>query len=66
MISGIIAKYFKKPILAGKDRNGNKYYYNLNKRWVVYNGIPDPKKILPEWHAWIHYADDEIPCQKSR
>ncbi len=30
----------------------------LQKRWVLYNGEPDPTKIPPEWHIWLHYIAD--------
>ena len=54
--------------LVGTDRNGNKYYQNLDypfgqSRWVEYADIHnyEPTSIPPEWHGWIHYQWDELP-----
>jgi NADH:ubiquinone oxidoreductase subunit len=51
---------------VGKDRFGNCYYrargMKLNKRerrWVVYNGLPEASKVPAEWHAWLHHTFKE-------
>lgn len=54
--------------LAGKDSLGNKYYtakprkgYKLERRWVVYKGVPEASAVPPEWHGWLHHQTDAIP-----
>jgi NADH:ubiquinone oxidoreductase subunit len=55
---------------VGEDEYGNKYYiskyknsYNLHKRYVIYNGMAEPSKVPPMWHAWLHYLIDEVPMK---
>ncbi len=62
----IANKFFSKYV--GKDKYGNKYYISSrknavgkNKRTVIYQGISEPSKVPPLWHAWLHYMIDEIP-----
>ena len=58
---------------VGEDEFSNRYYIdkfgNTNSkpsRWIRYNGkIPDPSKIPPDWHAWIHYTTDIVGISKS-
>ncbi|MCW8834896.1 MAG: NADH:ubiquinone oxidoreductase subunit NDUFA12 [Rhodospirillales bacterium] len=52
--------------LVGTDEFGNRYYRNRRRRrhgrelrWVWYKGSPEPSKVPPEWHAWIHHTTDE-------
>ena len=52
--------------LVGVDSFGNRYYRSkgskLNKRerrWVLYNGLPEASKVPGEWHAWLHHTVDE-------
>ena len=66
--------------LVGSDGFGNRYYrdkgrrqlqrgggrYSREKRWVVYNGVPEASKVPPEWHAWLHHTVDEIPRPDAR
>jgi len=63
--------------LAGEDEFGHKYYASSKKegrhvgragkerRWVVYNGVDEPSKVPPEWHAWLHYTVDIPPEMKD-
>ena len=54
--------------LIGNDEFGNRYYEDKKtdsnsgrkKRWVMYNGIAEPSKVPPQWHAWLHYTVDEV------
>lgn len=55
---------------VGRDDFGNRYFRERGKatpgirqrRWVIYKGEPEPTKVPPEWHAWLHYtSDDPIP-----
>lgn len=56
-------------VKIGQDEFGNKYYqsrigkdYLGNKiRYVVYNGILEPSKVPPMWHAWLHHLREEAP-----
>ena len=54
---------------VGIDSQGNKYYtakprkgYNYERRWVIYKGVPEPTKIPPEWHGWIHHQSNQVPA----
>jgi len=50
----------------GADGEGNRYYqerthkagHARQRRWVLYQGIPDASAVPPEWHAWLHYTTD--------
>jgi len=58
--------------LVGKDALGNKYYrgeprsgYKRERRWVIYNGAPEPSSVPPEWHGWLHYQSDVVPSDSE-
>ncbi|HWL83405.1 MAG TPA: NADH-ubiquinone oxidoreductase subunit NDUFA12 family protein [Roseomonas sp.] len=50
----------------GTDRFGNTYWesrkswlgYGRKRRFVLYNGAPEPTKVPPEWHCWLHHITD--------
>ncbi|MDI9349648.1 MAG: NADH-ubiquinone oxidoreductase subunit NDUFA12 family protein [Candidatus Symbiobacter sp.] len=51
---------------VGKDRYGNRYYQSRlpsthpkRRRWVMYQGLPEPSKVPPEWFGWLHYSEDQ-------
>jgi NADH:ubiquinone oxidoreductase subunit len=53
---------------AGSDSAGNKYYtarprkgYKLDRRWVIYKGVPEASNVPPEWHGWLHHQTDAVP-----
>ena len=53
---------------VGADEFGNVYYQarrvnhmGRKRRWVIYNGAPEPSKVPPHWHGWLHYTNDEVP-----
>ncbi|MCB9982773.1 MAG: NADH:ubiquinone oxidoreductase subunit NDUFA12 [Rhodospirillales bacterium] len=53
---------------VGDDQFGNTYYrakarpgYKRERRWVMYDGAPEPSKVPPEWHGWLHHQTDEVP-----
>lgn len=53
---------------VGRDEFGNLYYHERKqpkarrrKRWVIYNGMPEPTKVPPHWHGWLHYTVDTSP-----
>merc|ERR1719362_2279915 len=62
-------------VLKGVDRNGNRYYENLDNqigrhRWVEYarrdiHGRPDASMIAPEWHGWMHCMFKIVPGDKD-
>ena len=65
-IDKYLVKLFAKEI--AKDHHGNSYYLGRKKdylgrkkRYVVYNGINEPSKVPPLWHAWLHYLIDDVP-----
>jgi NADH:ubiquinone oxidoreductase subunit len=50
---------------VGADTFGNVYFEERGrpkgrrpKRWVAYNGVPEPSKVPAEWHAWLHHTVD--------
>ncbi|VBB69675.1 NADH:ubiquinone oxidoreductase 17.2 kD subunit [invertebrate metagenome] len=56
--------------LVGVDSYGNRYYRNAvrsthsrERRWVLYNGMPEASKVPPEWHVWLHHTVD-VPLPK--
>lgn len=53
---------------VGEDQYGNEYflgfrkdYLGRHKRYVIYKGIEESSKVPPVWHAWLHYAINELP-----
>lgn len=63
---------------VGSDAFGNRYFRGRmthanpkgdrrrEKRWVLYNGLPEPSKVPPEWHGWLHYTTDIPPTKQQR
>lgn len=56
--------------LVGTDDEGNRYYIERRekkgyrrRRWIVYKGAKEASRVLPEWHAWLHYTVDETPVE---
>ncbi len=56
----------------GTDCFSNTYYeakarkgYNHPRRWVIYNGDPEPSSVPAEWHGWLHYQTDAIPSDTT-
>lgn len=67
-----IAFYVIKPFLLKKiatDDFGNTYYVHRLKRTslgkarrlCLYKGIVESSKVPPVYHAWLHYATDDLP-----
>lgn len=62
---------------VGEDVFGNRYYRsrkfsgfhvgrpNTERRWVQYNGLPEPSKVPPAWHGWLHHITDEPPTEEE-
>jgi NADH:ubiquinone oxidoreductase subunit len=56
---------------VGEDDQGNRYYRakpgakKPNRRWVVYNGYPEPSRIPAGWHGWMHYRTDVPPTEQE-
>ena len=57
---------------VGADAFGNQYYrnagmkrYGRERRWVIYNGLPEASKVPAEWHAWLHHIVDEPPVSDA-
>jgi len=49
--------------LVGRDEFGNRYYearsaakHERKRRWVMYQGMPEPSKVPAYWHGWLHYT----------
>ncbi len=70
-INNLKIKCFYQKI--GIDQFGNKYfiskdknYLGRRKRFVIYNGHPESSKIPPMWHSWLHYFNDEVPCNNTK
>ncbi|EPQ27672.1 uncharacterized protein PFL1_04810 [Pseudozyma flocculosa PF-1] len=58
--------------LVGTDRNGNRYYENLNEvpgrhRWVDFHADNEfsASQIDPLWHAWIHHIRKDPPTEDA-
>ena len=56
----------------GKDQFGNEYfesknsdYLDQNKRFVIYQGLVEPSKIPPLWHAWLHHLSNITPTKSQ-
>jgi len=68
----------RKGTLVGTDEYGNKYYkstlkegenvgrHNTERRWVDYNGLPEPSKVPPYWHGWLHHMSDDEPTEEDK
>ena len=66
--AGTLLRTFLCGKQVGRDQFGNRYYCERGKplasngcrvrqkRWVIYEVEPEPTKIPPEWHIWLHYA----------
>ncbi|CAB3226205.1 unnamed protein product [Arctia plantaginis] len=57
---------------VGTDSWGNKYYENYyymigRSRFVEFNPRfkfeYDASQITAEWHGWLHYKTDNLPCE---
>lgn len=58
---------------VGTDEFGNQYYQDRKavpggkrRRWVIYDGDDEASKVPPEWNAWLHYTNSEIPDGSRR
>jgi NADH:ubiquinone oxidoreductase subunit len=62
--------------LVGTDEFGNRYFErksfpiqigrrNTKRRWVLYNGFPEPTKVPPYWHGWLHHTTDVVPTEED-
>lgn len=60
---------------VGRDEFGNRYFeqrrkdkdYLRARRWVIYNGLPEPSKVPAHWHGWLHYTlEQPIPEASHR
>jgi NADH:ubiquinone oxidoreductase subunit len=61
--------------LVGTDQFGNRYFRekghralhpgggrrSREKRWVLYQGVPEGSKVPAMWHAWLHHTIDRVP-----
>lgn len=59
--------------LVGTDAFGNRYYRakrrrgrQRERRWVLFNGLPEPSKVPAEWHGWLHHTTDDPPAEVRR
>ena len=53
-----------KGVEVGKDEFNNRYFTEKSggdRRWVIYEGIPEASKVPAEWHAWLHHTVDDVP-----
>lgn len=57
----------------GRDEFGNRYFEarramqgDFKKRWVIYNGMPEPSKVPAHWHGWLHYTQDAPLAENAR
>jgi NADH:ubiquinone oxidoreductase subunit len=60
--------------LVGQDEFGNRYFrtrggkidpvLNMERRWVIYNGIAEASSVPPSWHGWLHHTVDLPPTEE--
>ncbi len=64
---GTLLFTWKNGIFVGVDSFGNKYYRSKNdrKRWVLYEDDSEASKIDPDWHSWIRFTVNTVPCTKK-
>ncbi|MAT32502.1 MAG: hypothetical protein CMP42_00880 [Rickettsiales bacterium] len=36
------------------------------RRFVLYKGIIEASKVPPEWNAWIHHIEDDVPKAEKK
>lgn len=44
-------RYFQERLLFGKPQRPL-------RRWVLYNGTPDPTAVPPIWFGWLHFTNE--------
>ena len=55
---------------VGRDEMGNVYFVSkpgvkgTERRWVMYNGVPEASRVPPEWHIWLHKTVDTTPTER--
>lgn len=56
----------------GKDDYDNSYYESFltdylgrKRRYVIFEGINDPSKVPPMWHAWLRHMIKDIPSNQK-
>ncbi|MDX1916632.1 MAG: NADH-ubiquinone oxidoreductase subunit NDUFA12 family protein [Rickettsiaceae bacterium] len=62
-VSSFLIKLMSKKI--GQDKFGNQYYQFGNRRFVIYNGVAEPTKVPPMWHAWLHFLKESTPNEND-
>jgi len=56
---------WRKGEKVGEDGEGNVYYQNGDRRWVIYNGLTEASRIPAGWHGWIHHRVDTPPSEED-
>src|SRR6185312_8292478 len=61
--------------LVGEDEQGNRYFRTIGgkidpalgfeRRWVIYNGYAEARRVPPSWHGWLHHTVDVAPTEES-
>ena len=64
-------------VRVGEDAEGNVYseakkvdpWLGYKRRWVIYNGPNDARRVPTEWHGWLHHQvdgrpDESLPPQR--
>ena len=56
----------KEPLVVSVDAEGNVYNTNSDgsRRWVIYNGDMEARRVSPEWHGWLHHTFKQPPTEK--
>ena len=54
---------------VGRDAQGNVYFAAKagarDRRWVIYNGVPEASRVPPDWYLWLHKTTDVLPTELS-
>lgn len=52
---------------VGRDEQGNVYYRSgtgsAERRWVIYNGVPEGSRVPPDWHLWLRKTVAQPPSE---
>ncbi len=50
---------------VGVDDQGNRYFQNGQRRWVIFAGEAEASWVPPEWHGWLHHTCETPPTERT-
>ena len=56
---------WRKGTKVGEDSQGNIFYRSKDgdRRWGIYNGEAEARRVSPEWHGWLHHTYQDPPTE---